>query len=423
MKKQDKMDEQWLDEIRQTLADHEEELPADGWEKLAAALSSAEKAVPAAPASRPRLVPVWLLRAAAVLLMVAIGIGGMYYFSDSPEISTTSITSDVKESLHVEEYSAGEESFEQEQRTAKSKSPSTKQVLAMTSASEQQILEQQIEKEEPDIQKEPTDIESQQLIPDPSSDIHQEEAAVLLAMENSSARNQVASRSWTLGMRLGRNGSGDFDFGDQKDFMNSSDGFGSPSSGTDGYDYPVGDPSSADSTRQNSLTRAQTRAADETATDDVVDSEHHLSWSAGISVGKQLNRYLSLESGLVYTYLSSDVTLKQSGHQHQQLHYLGIPLKLSAIIAEEGRWRFYANIGTMLEHSLYGRRGQKNLHLNDWQWSMDGGIGLQYKLTEHMGLYIEPGVNYYFSNGSEVPSLRTESPFTFNLQIGVRFGL
>ncbi len=423
MMKHDKMDEQWLDEIRQTLADHEEELPADGWERLAADISSAEEAAPAVPSPRPRIVPIWLHRAAAVLLMGAIGIGGMYYFSDSPEISTTSITSDVKESLHVEEYSAGEESFEQEQLSAKTESPSTKQILAMTSSSEQQIIEPQIETEEPDIQKEPTDIESQQMTPGPFSNIHQEEAAVLLAMENSSARKHAASRSWTLGMRLGRNGFGDFDFGDQKDFINSPAGFDSPSSGSNGGDNPVGDPSPADSTWQNSLTRAQTRAADETATDEVVDSEHHLSWSAGISVGKQLNRYLSLESGLVYTYLSSDVTLKQSVRQHQQLHYLGIPLKLSAIITEEGRWRFYANIGTMLEHSLYGRRGQKNLHLNDWQWSMDGGIGLQYKLTEHMGLYIEPGVNYYFSNGSEVPSLRTESPFTFNLQIGVRFGL
>lgn len=401
MMKQNKIEEQWLDEIRQTLANHEEELPADGWEKLSAAMSSAEEVPPVVSDQHPKLMPVWLRRAAVVVLCGAIGVGGVYYFSESPE-PTTDLTASVEETEATAEPAI-----------VTSKKKSTASVTNIDPIEVQEIaLEtaKEIAQEgELSIQEEANATEPQES-PETLSDIHKEEKAVLLAMESASDKKPASSRSWTLGMRLGRNGSTDFDFGGRdaySELHNSLSESKNPN----------------DSTKNDSATRALLNAGNVVTPDVVVSSENHFSWSAGISVGKQLNKYLSLESGLVYTYLSSDVTMKLSGRQHQQLHYLGIPLKLSASIAEGERWRFYADMGTMLEHSLYGKRGTKNLHLNDWQWSLGGGLGLQYKLTDHMGLYLEPGVNYYFSNGSEVPSLRTESPFTFNLQIGVRFGL
>ena len=153
MMKQDKIEEQWLDEIRQTLADHKEELPADGWERLAAAMTSAEEAEPAAPMLRSHIAPMWLWRAAAVILLGAIGVGGMYYFSDSPEIPASPITSVEKELPHEEEFPAMEEAFGQEQSPAQPKPSSTKQVLAMSSsASEQKIIEQEVGEEESNIQ-------------------------------------------------------------------------------------------------------------------------------------------------------------------------------------------------------------------------------------------------------------------------------
>ena len=48
--KQTDMNEPWLDEIRQTMTDYKEELPADGWERLSAAK----------PARW--VVPIWLSR-------------------------------------------------------------------------------------------------------------------------------------------------------------------------------------------------------------------------------------------------------------------------------------------------------------------------------------------------------------------------
>lgn len=415
--KQNKMEEQWLDEIRQTLADHEEELPADGWEKLTAAMSSAEEVQSVVAPSQPHIAPKWLRRAAVVALSGAIGAGGVYYFFDSPEPTTVPIASVEEVGATAEIPIVKMESPTEHQTSVQTGLSSKKK--STTSASNTDLIEEQaiaqetakeiVQEGEPTTQEEANAKEPQEY-PETLSDIHKEEKSVLLAMESAPDKKPASSRSWTLGMRLGRNGSADFDFGGQDAYSDLHNQLSSPNC-------------PSDSTQNDSATRALLNAGNVTTPDEIVSSENHFSLSAGISVGKQLNNYLSLESGLVYTYLSSDVTLKLSGRQHQQLHYLGIPLKFSASIAEEGRWRFYADMGTMLEHSLYGKRGTENLHLNDWQWSMGGGLGLQYKLTDHMGLYLEPGVNYYFSNGTEVPSLRTESPFTFNLQIGVRFGL
>ncbi len=407
--KQNKMEEQWLDEIRQTLADHEEELPADGWERLSAAMSSVEEVQPAVSALRSHIALTWLKRSAAAIVVGVIGAGSMYYFFDAAETTTPPVASDII----VETPSSTNENPNEIPIEIPSEIPSSRQqVLAKISASEQKIepvKEQAKEEQKP--QKTPTASESQQA-PDPLPDMQQEENSILLAMAETPTKKPLSSQSWTVGVRLGRNGSSDFDFDD---------------AGSGNYDGPTfSDPSYNSSNPIGSTPGAvapEVGAPGVVIPDEVESSEHHLSWSAGISVSKQLNRYLWLESGSVYTYLSSEVTMKHSGRQHQQLHYLGIPLKLSVSITEEGRWRFYTSVGTMLEHSLYGKRGTKNLHLNDWQWSMDGGLGLQYKLADHMGLYVEPGVNYYFSNGSEVPSLRTESPFSLNLQIGIRFGL
>ena len=45
------------------------------------------------------------------------------------------------------------------------------------------------------------------------------------------------------------------------------------------------------------------------------------------------------------------------------------------------------------------------------------------KITEKLGIYAEPGVVYYFDDGSNVNTIRKEHPFNFNIQLGVRFTL
>ena len=55
------------------------------------------------------------------------------------------------------------------------------------------------------------------------------------------------------------------------------------------------------------------------------------------------------------------------------------------------------------------------------QWSMSIGLGIQYDLTPHLGIYMEPSLQYFFNDGSNLNSYRTEHPLSITLPIGLRF--
>lgn len=48
---------------------------------------------------------------------------------------------------------------------------------------------------------------------------------------------------------------------------------------------------------------------------------------------------------------------------------------------------------------------------------------MQFNLSSVVGLYVEPGVSYYFDNGSSVSNIYKEKPLNFNLEFGLRFSL
>ena len=400
--KQNRLDEPWLEEIRQSLTDYEEELPADGWEKVAAAMAWAEEGrQPATKAKRTRtlrVVPLWLGRAAAAVMLCGIVAGGMQYFAEAPVVED-SVPAVIEP---TPEYTAS--------ATVVPIAPTqTQQARAASHHTTSQELPCPEDKapDEPLADEQTTTIEVIATPSEPLPDMHADEREVLLAMEVASTRRKPVARSWNVGLRLGSNRQGISITNE-----NFADNVAPPDDAQDGIN-------SQDTIPTRLYTRGATTAQDE----EVIDSENHQSWSASISVSRQLIERLSIETGLTYTYLSSDITMRHSVRCHQQLHYLGIPLKLNLELCESQRWQLYTSAGTMLEHSLYGRRGSTDLHLNDWQWSVNGGLGLQYGLPGHMSLYFEPSVNYFFSHGSEVPSLRAESPLSLNLQIGIRLGL
>jgi len=63
------------------------------------------------------------------------------------------------------------------------------------------------------------------------------------------------------------------------------------------------------------------------------------------------------ETGLVYTYLSSNLTAGGAAYytQNQQLHYLGIPLKLNWNFLKKRYFNLYLSGGGMLEKCVHGR--------------------------------------------------------------------
>ena len=168
----------------------------------------------------------------------------------------------------------------------------------------------------------------------------------------------------------------------------------------------------------------------------VAQHTHQLPFNIQLTLSRQLTSRLSIETGLSYTQMKSTiVTGSTTAHiqEQQRLRYLGIPLRFGWQWYKKANLSLYSSAGTMLELPIQGVSNinyvtggtstfQKETTLSvPCQWSTSFGLGIQYDLTPHLGIYMEPSLQYYFDDGSGLKSYRTEHPLSITLPLGVRF--
>ena len=164
--------------------------------------------------------------------------------------------------------------------------------------------------------------------------------------------------------------------------------------------------------------------------------KHKYPVSTGLSVKKRISDRLSLESGLVYTFLSSELSAGDVDYytQEQRLHYLGIPLKVNYTMWKKDRVSLYASVGGMAEmcvdgslntdyyiNNVHEKKSKTDLDVNRVQFSALASLGVQYDIAKPVSIYAEPGISYYFDDKSVVETIRKEHPLTASVQFGVRF--
>lgn len=150
---------------------------------------------------------------------------------------------------------------------------------------------------------------------------------------------------------------------------------------------------------------------------DTMRIDHRQPVRFGLSLRYRLDDRWSVESGLSYTCLSSDITTivaDKTTVTEQRLNYIGLPLNISYDLWKNRRFGLYVSAGGMIE---------KSLDTSPWQFSLNGAAGAEYKLTDFFSLYAEPGLGYYFKDGSSIPSIYQDHPLNFNLSFGLRFNL
>ena len=64
-----------------------------------------------------------------------------------------------------------------------------------------------------------------------------------------------------------------------------------------------------------------------------------------------------------------------------------------------------------------------SLKVNSLQWSVSAAAGAQVNFTKHLGLYAEPGIAYYFDDGSQIETIRKEHPIQFQSSVWFAFQL
>jgi hypothetical protein len=154
---------------------------------------------------------------------------------------------------------------------------------------------------------------------------------------------------------------------------------------------------------------------------DGYDYEHLMPISFGLTVRKSLPHHLSVESGIVYTLLQSRLKSGSVKIGNQQLHYIGIPVKGSWNFVDKPKTKLYLSGGGMVEKCIYAKIKGKKITVNELQYSVNAGIGIEYDVAKHTGIYFETGVSNYFDNNSPVESYRTENPTSLYFQGGLRF--
>lgn len=167
---------------------------------------------------------------------------------------------------------------------------------------------------------------------------------------------------------------------------------------------------------------------------------HKMPVKIGASIRYDFNKFLGIESGLTYSFLSSDLKTGEEGAVSswskgvQSMHYLGIPLNLSFNIFSSRYFNAYVTAGGLMEKCVRGSlktdeyldgkyHGSSSTALKQkgLQWSVNGAAGIQVNILPQLGLYMEPGVSHHFSNNSKVRTIYSDKPTDFSLSFGLRY--
>ncbi len=150
-------------------------------------------------------------------------------------------------------------------------------------------------------------------------------------------------------------------------------------------------------------------------------------WSIGVGLNYSfLSRqffgtYNKVEDGKVTESISSDINNRQ--------HYVGIPVNAFFDIINNNKINFYTYFGGTAEkcvansYSLLNTAVTHKEKVAGIQLSANAGIGAEFMLGDHLGLYVDPSVRYYFKNKTQPKSVRTVQPLMFGFEVGLRVKL
>ena len=173
------------------------------------------------------------------------------------------------------------------------------------------------------------------------------------------------------------------------------------------------------------------------------DVYHNLPIRYGLSLRYRFNNRWSIESGLVYSHHRSDIhtslptdlkpELHVTANIEQTLSYIGIPVNVSYQLWGNRYGNLYVTAGGMAEKMVKGRlhvekseeweEKTESVSIRPLQFSVNGAIGAEFNLSRWFSIYAEPGVGYYFDNGSSLPTYYRDKPFGFNLNVGLKINI
>ena len=150
-------------------------------------------------------------------------------------------------------------------------------------------------------------------------------------------------------------------------------------------------------------------------------------WSLGIGANYTL---LTRKFFGTYTLVDNEGNIKESisSDIRNVQQYIGIPVNVFYNIVNSDYLNFYTYAGGAVERCIsdkYDILKTEYIHkgsVQGVQMSANLGIGVEFLLGKHLGLYIDPSIRYYFDCG-QPKSIRTAQPFMLGFEAGLRINL
>lgn len=171
------------------------------------------------------------------------------------------------------------------------------------------------------------------------------------------------------------------------------------------------------------------------------EATYGLPVSLGVGVKIGLSDRWSLGTGVNYTLLASKffgtyTLVNSQGSIEESIssdirnvqQYIGIPVNAYYDFISSDYVNFYAYAGGAVERCISDKYDILNTShiykgsIHGVQLSANAGIGVEFLLGRHLGLYLDPSLRYYFNCG-QPKSIRTAQPLMLGFEMGLRINL
>lgn len=420
------MKEQWKQQMRQKMADYKEPAPEVSWDEIDKALAANKQQV--------KTVAMWPRRiAAAVVVLVTAGAG--YYLLNREQ---QDIIEDTAETRLIEGTITQEPVIPQKEEV------SDLLILAKAKYKIQQAIEEQKAEALSAISMVEDSVEQLAQVVEEQSEVHEPEPQETKTQEQPRKSSLPEAHPTIYPSDFKRSASSDKRLMAKVYLSNAMLGNNS------GNSYIELVPLYSGQTQMAGLLQVSLNNDQDTTEEEVhqLDAHHHLPIHFGLVLRYALSDRWSIEGGLSYALLTSDIRQTSNIRQtsttsitllrqydadiEQRLTYIGIPVNVSYQLWGNRRFNVYASVGGMAEKMVKGKRyveetypmiqeRDESVSIRPLQFSVNGRLGAEFLFIDWLSLYAEPGVGYWFDNGSDVPTYYQDKPFSFNLNVGLRF--
>jgi len=177
-------------------------------------------------------------------------------------------------------------------------------------------------------------------------------------------------------------------------------------------------------------------------TDNISEMEHQQPISFGIVVSKSISDRISLETGLLYTFLSSkakNTALEFKSNETQRLHYIGIPVNVNYRLFSINKLDMFVTLGGVFEKDIYGKYEyvdktivdgmnsesenmvSVNIRQKRPQLSVNTGVGINYPIYNNFSIYGKMGGAYYFDANNKYKTIYSDKKIVLDMNVGIKF--